>query len=110
MRNQLESPEFYVNDEYAEYVWHGPRFSVVRFGQVSLMVDGKLIDYTDGLIKKGITTDSRVKQLCEEQVTTRADFCRFEIEEMGVDSDEFCPDSYETLSDAIAAAKELEKA
>jgi len=51
MTKQLESPEFYVNCDGGEYVWHGPRFSVVRFGQIELVVpgllgQGQLIEYT----------------------------------------------------------------
>jgi len=113
MPKQLESPEFYVNCDGGEYVWHGPRFSVVRFGQIELVVpgsfgQGQLIEYTPDLLEAGITTDQQLAVAYGNQTNFEDSRPYFEIEEMGVESYEFCPNSYETLSEAIAAATEME--
>jgi hypothetical protein len=106
MTKKLENPEFYVNCDGGEYVWHGTRFSVVRQGEMRILYNDDIIRYTDRLEYNGITTDEQLEKLYQDHKVINNPW--YEIEENGVDSDDFAPDVYHTLTEAIAAATEME--
>ena len=108
MPKQLESPEFYVNCDGGEYVWRGQRFSVVRQGEMRILYNDDIIVYSDQLEYHGITTDEQLEKLYQDNKVIHNPW--YEIEEDGVESEDFLPDVYHTLSKAIAAATEMEKA
>lgn len=108
MPKQLENPEFYVNCDGGEYVWHGPRFSVVRQGEMRILHNEDVIRYSDRLEYHGITTEDQLKKLYQDNKVIESPW--YEIEENGVECEDFAPTVYGTLSEAIAAAKEMEKA
>jgi len=106
MTKKLENPEFYVNCDGGEYVWHGTRFSVVRQGEMRILHNDDIIRYTDDLEYNGITTDEQLEKLYQDHKVMNNPW--YEIEEDNVESENFSPDVYHTLSEAIAAAEEME--
>ena len=106
MTKQLENPEFYVNCDGGEYVWRGQRFSVVRQGEMRILYNDDIIRYTDRLEYNGITTDEQLEKLYQDHKVMNNPW--YEIEEDNVESENFSPDVYHTLSEAIAAAEEME--
>ena len=107
MTKKLENPEFYVNCDGGEYVWHGTRFSVVRQGEMRILHNDDIIRYTDRLEYNGITTDEQLEKLYQDNKVIHNPW--YEIEEDNVESENFAPDVYHTLTEAIAAATEMEE-
>ena len=106
MTKKLENPEFYVNCGGGEYVWRGTRFSVVRQGEMRILYNDDIIRYTDRLEYNGITTDEQLEKLYQDNKVMNNPW--YEIEEDNVESENFAPDVYHTLTEAIAAATEME--
>jgi hypothetical protein len=101
-----ESPEFYVNCATAEYVWEGKQYYVLRNGDMRIIYDDEIIRYTDHLLAAGIKDDETLQDLIMSDKISLIENPWFEVVNDADPSDD--GEVYDTLSDAIERAEELE--
>ncbi len=101
-----QSAEFYVDSADTQSLWEGERYYVIRNGEMRIIYNDEIIRYTDQLIAAGITNDETLEKLFSSDELSLVDNPWFEV----VDSSDPTDDGevYDTLSDAIERAKELE--